>query len=119
KPIEEIERAFKKSGACWKPAPLARTLEIADRCQFSLDELRYEYPLELAPEGHTPMSYLRHLAWKGASRRWPEGVPDNIRGTIEHELALIEELRYEAFFLTVWDIVRFARERGILCQGRG
>lgn len=141
KPIEEIERAFsptrqrgtrpelnRRHDSSGEPVPrsrvgldnaIARTLEIADRCHFSLDELRYEYPLELAPEGHTPMSYLRHLAWKGANRRWPEGVPDRIRGIIEHELALIEELRYEAFFLTVWDIVRFARGRRILCQGRG
>jgi error-prone DNA polymerase len=112
KPIEQIARAFGRGS-------LTRTLEIADRCRFSLEELRYEYPIELAPEGYTPMSYLRHMAWKGANKRYPGGVPEKVRGLLEHELGLIEELKYEAFFLTVWDLVRFARHRGILCQGRG
>ena len=96
-----------------------RTQEIAQQCTFSLDELRYEYPEELAPPGYTPIEYLKHLTWQGASSRYPKGLPDKIRRLIEHELELIEELRYEPYFLTVWDLVRFARSRGILCQGRG
>ena len=101
------------------PEALRRTLEIARQTTFSLDELRYEYPEELAPAGQTPMQYLTRLAWEGAGNRYPAGVPDKVRGLIEHELRLIEELRYEAYFLTVWDLVVFARSRGILCQGRG
>ena len=101
------------------PAALARTMEIADRCSFSLDELRYEYPEELAPRGLTPFEYLQQLTWRGAARRYPQGVPAKVRQLIEHELALIRDLRYEAYFLTVWDLVRFARRRDILCQGRG
>lgn len=98
---------------------LDRTVEIAQRLSFSLDELRYEYPEELAPPGLRPADYLAQLAWAGAERRYPEGIPEKVRGMLEHELTLIEELHYEAYFLTVWDLVRFARERGILCQGRG
>ena len=101
------------------PKAMARTLEIADRSTFSLDELRYEYPEELAPPGETPLAYLARLTWAGARKRYPDGVPEKVRELLEHELALIAELHYEAYFLTVWDLVRFARERGILCQGRG
>ena len=101
------------------PEALQRTLEIARQATFSLDELRYEYPEELAPAGQTPMHYLTRLAWLGAEQRYPAGVPEKVRGLIEHELQLIEELHYEAYFLTVWDLVVFARSRGILCQGRG
>jgi error-prone DNA polymerase len=101
------------------PDVVARTVEVADRCNFSLDELRYDYPEELSPAGKTPLEYLTELTWRGASNRYPDGVPDNVRKLIEHELKLIAELRYEAYFLTVWDLVRFARERQILCQGRG
>ncbi|MBL8850515.1 MAG: PHP domain-containing protein, partial [Planctomycetaceae bacterium] len=101
------------------PEAVTRTLEVAARCTFSLDELRYEYPHELCPPGTTPLDYLKRLAWEGAARRYPHGLPDKVRRLIEHELALIEELRYEFYFLTVWDLVRFAREREILCQGRG
>jgi error-prone DNA polymerase len=101
------------------PTALERTLEIAAQTTFSLDELRYEYPEELAPAGQTPMQYLTRLAWDGARDRYPSGVPEKVRGLIEHELRLIEDLRYEAYFLTVWDLVVFARGRGILCQGRG
>jgi len=114
RPIEEIVAAFAAV-----PDAVRRTLEIAGRCAFSLDELRYEYPEELAPNGFTPMAYLTHLAWKGAHERYPGGIPDKVRRLIEHELILIQELKYEAYFLTVWDLVRFARQRGILCQGRG
>jgi error-prone DNA polymerase len=101
------------------PEAIARTLEIAQRCHFSLDELRYEYPEELSPPGTTPLEYLTQLTWEGAARRYPAGLPDKVRRQIEHELALITELRYEAYFLTVWDLVRYARTRNILCQGRG
>jgi error-prone DNA polymerase len=101
------------------PGAIERTLEVAGRCQFSLDELRYEYPEELCPAGQQPIDYLRKLAWLGAGKRYPAGIPDKVRGLIEHELTLIEELKYEAYFLTVWDLVKFARGRGILCQGRG
>ncbi|MCS7046275.1 MAG: error-prone DNA polymerase, partial [Gemmataceae bacterium] len=101
------------------PAAVARTVEVAQRCTFSLDELRYEYPEELCPAGETPLSYLTRLTWEGARRQYPAGVPDKVRRLIAHELALIAELRYEAYFLTVWDLVQFARSRGILCQGRG
>ena len=101
------------------PEALRQTLEIAQQTTFSLDELRYEYPEELAPPGQTPMEYLTRLAWEGARNRYPQGVPDKVRGLVEHELQLIEELHYEAYFLTVWDLVVFARSRGILCQGRG
>jgi error-prone DNA polymerase len=101
------------------PGAIARGLEIAERCEFRLDELRYEYPTELAPEGMTPIEYLRQLTEEGAQWRYPNGVPEKVRRLIEHELALIAEMRYEAYFLTVWDLVRFARGRNILCQGRG
>ena len=101
------------------PEAVQRTLEIAGRCTFSLDELKYEYPQELAPPGMTPLEHLQQLTWAGAHQRYPQGIPPKVRGLIEHELALIEELRYEAYFLTVWDLARFARERQILHQGRG
>ncbi len=101
------------------PQAVARTVEVAERCTFSLGELRYEYPEELCPPGTTPLEHLTRLTWEGASQHYSEGVPDKVRRLIEHELGLIAELRYEAYFLTVWDLVRFARGRGILCQGRG
>jgi DNA-directed DNA polymerase III PolC len=98
---------------------LAETLAVAERCTFSLDELKYEYPREIVPPGETPATYLRKLVEQGAQSRWPQGVPDRARGIIEHELELIAELRYEPYFLTVYDIVARARSLGILCQGRG
>jgi error-prone DNA polymerase len=93
--------------------------EIARRCTFSLNELRYEYPHELVPAGLTARAHLAELTWAGARERYPGGLPDKVRRLIEQELALIAELKYEHYFLTVWDLVRFARGRGILCQGRG
>ena len=111
---EELRTTFARV-----PAALHRTLEIASRCTFSLDELRYEYPEELAPHGQTPFDYLQQLTWRGAHKRYPGGIPDKVRHLLEHELSLVQELRYEAYFLTVWDLVRFARQRHILCQGRG
>ncbi|MCZ6895729.1 MAG: error-prone DNA polymerase [Gammaproteobacteria bacterium] len=102
------------------PADLLReTLVLAERCNFCLSELHYDYPRELVPEGKTPSSHLRSLTEAGMRRRWPQGAPEKVRRLIDHELALITELNYEAFFLTVYDIVEFARARGILCQGRG
>ncbi|MFM7842770.1 MAG: error-prone DNA polymerase, partial [Planctomycetota bacterium] len=95
------------------------TREVADRCHFSLAELRYEYPEELVPAGHTPASYLNQSTWEGARQRYPEGIPAKVRELLEYELQIIAELRYEPYFLTVWDMVCFARRRGILCQGRG
>ncbi|MDP5054392.1 MAG: error-prone DNA polymerase, partial [Congregibacter sp.] len=98
---------------------LQETLNIARQCRFNLSELRYEYPEEVVPDGHNARDYLRELSWQGANKRWPNGTPTAIRERIEKELALIAELDYEYYFLTVYDIVRFARDRGILCQGRG
>ena len=98
---------------------LAETVRIAERCRFSLDELRYEYPHELVPTGETPRSHLRTLTEAGLRRRWPHGAPASIEEQIERELALIAELHYEPYFLTVHDIVAEAHRRGILCQGRG
>ena len=100
-------------------ALLAETLTLAERCHFSLDELRYEYPEELTPAGETPKSWLRRLVEQGLAWRFSRDVPERVSRLVAHELELIAELRYEAFFLTVHDLVRFARSRGILCQGRG
>ncbi|MCB1760387.1 MAG: PHP domain-containing protein, partial [Gammaproteobacteria bacterium] len=100
-------------------ALLRETLRLAQRCHFSLDELRYEYPTELVPPGVTASAHLRKLTEAGMRQRWPEAPPTRVRALVEHELALIAELGYEPYFLTVHDIVRFARRRGILCQGRG
>ncbi|MCH2213068.1 MAG: error-prone DNA polymerase [Fuerstiella sp.] len=101
------------------PEAVLRTREIADRCSFSLDELRYEYPEELCPDGRAPSDYLEQLTWNGARERYPNGIPCHVGDQISHELQLIRKLKYETYFLTVWDLVRFARGRGILCQGRG
>ncbi len=103
----------------YPPELLAETLRVAERCALSLDELRYEYPEELVPAGETPATWLRKLAVEGLAWRFPGGVPGNVSELVERELALIADLAYEPFFLTVHDIVRFARERKILCQGRG
>ncbi|HEX7324848.1 MAG TPA: error-prone DNA polymerase [Rhodanobacteraceae bacterium] len=105
--------------AIYPPALLAEAVRIAERCTFSLDELRYRYPAELVPAGHTPTTWLRHLTEDGLRWRWPHGESAAVRAQVEHELALIAELKYEPYFLTVHDIVRFARSRCILCQGRG
>ena len=103
----------------YPPEMLAESVQIAARCTFSLDELRYEYPEEIVPAGETPASWLRAETERGLRRRYPAGVPDSVRERIEHELALIAEMAYEAYFLTVYDIVCFARDQKILCQGRG
>ncbi|HTS84924.1 MAG TPA: error-prone DNA polymerase [Usitatibacter sp.] len=98
---------------------LAASLDLASRCTFSLDEIRYEYPEELVPRGQTPTTHLRELTLKGMARRYPDGAPANVVEIVEHELKLIAELAYEPFFLTVNDIVEYARSQEILCQGRG
>ena len=103
----------------YRPEWLETTLVLAGRCAFSLDELRYEYPEEIVPPGHTPASWLRQLTEEGVLRRFPAGVTPPVRATIEHELALIAQLKYEPYFLTVADLVQWARAQGILCQGRG
>ncbi len=115
KPPQEMARLFSRY-----PQALARTLEIAERCRFSLAELAYQYPQEAAIPGLTPQQALERLVWEGAaSDRYPEGVPDKVVAILEHELRLIEKLRYAPYFLTVNSIVRFARSQDILCQGRG
>jgi len=112
RPVGELARIY--------PGRLLKeTLAVAERIDFSLGELRYEYPRELVPEGATPASHLRDLTENGMRWRWPDGASAKVRQLVEYELKLIGELRYEAYFLTVRDIVRFARGRGILCQGRG
>ena len=116
---ERCLKPLSKLAALYGREMLAETMNLADRCTFSLSELRYEYPRELVPERLTPAAHLRQLTEAGARERWPEGVPRHAAELIEKELALIAELGYEYFFLTVYDIVRFARGRGILCQGRG
>ncbi|MCK6549206.1 error-prone DNA polymerase [Myxococcota bacterium] len=101
------------------PELLERSVELADRSTFRLDELKHDFTLELLPPGESGMSYLRKLVERGAEERYPGGAPDEVRRQIEHELKLIEDLQFIGYFLTVWDLVRFARSRGILCQGRG
>ena len=101
------------------PEAVARTIEIANRCTFSMDELAYQYPEERTMPGLTPQQALEKLTWEGATERYPEGLPDEVRAKLEHELQLIERLHYAPYFLTVNSIVRFARSKDILCQGRG
>ncbi|OYT86413.1 MAG: error-prone DNA polymerase [Burkholderiales bacterium PBB6] len=103
----------------YPPAWLEATVAVAGQCAFSLNELRYEYPREVVPEQHTPTSWLRALTEQGAAQRFPAGVPANVQAQIEHELGLIAQLGYEPYFLTVADLVHWARGQGILCQGRG
>ena len=112
-------RAMGRLAKIYPPELLAETLAVAARCEFSLDELRYEYPEELVPPGETPATHLRRLTAEGMKARFPHGAPQKVVAQVERELALIRELAYEAYFLTVHDIVRFARSRDILCQGRG
>ena len=114
KPPQEMARLFDRY-----PEALARTVTIAERCRFSLDELSYQYPEEATIPGLTPQQALARLTWEGAAERYPEGVPDKVTAILRHELRLIETLQYAPYFLTVNSIVRFARSHGILCQGRG
>jgi error-prone DNA polymerase len=112
-------RSRERLAALYPAELLANTLVIADKCNFSLGELRYHYPLEAVLPGHTPAQTLRQYTQQGALMRYPTGVPATVQAQLEHELALITDLKYEMYFLTVHDIVRFARSRDILCQGRG
>ena len=112
RPIDELLTLY-------PPEMLAESLEIASRCHFSMDTLRYEYPEDLVPPHLSPSDYLRQLTMEGARERWPSGMPSETMDLVEKELALIAELNYEHYFLTVQDIVQFARSQGILCQGRG
>ncbi len=112
-------RSCEELAQLYPAALLTETLRISQRCHFQLDQLKYHYPHELVPPGHDTTSWLRKLVEDGARWRWPEGIPEKARAQLEHELELIADLHYESYFLTVHDIVRFARERGILCQGRG
>jgi len=114
KPPEEMQRLFQRY-----PEALARTIEITQRCRFTLDELAYQYPEERDDPTLTPQETLEKLTWEGAQARYPEGLPDRVRKALEHELRLIAKLAYAPYFLTVNSIVRFARSREILCQGRG
>jgi error-prone DNA polymerase len=114
KPPDEMARLFAAH-----PDAIGRTEEVARRCVFSLDELVYEYPDEPVPPGLTPDAHLAALTWAGAACRYPDGIPETLRANLVKELALIEKLGYARYFLTVHDIVQYARDQGILCQGRG
>jgi len=114
KPADEMARLFSDY-----PEAITNTQKITQKCQFNLDELRYEYPIDPTSQGRTPQEELDHQTRLGMQERYPDGVPLKVREQIEHELSLIDELGYAPYFLTVHDIVRFARSRDILCQGRG
>jgi error-prone DNA polymerase len=116
---ERCLRPLERLRELYPAALLEQTLAIAERCTFNLEELRYEYPEEIVPAGETPTSHLRALTWAGCAKRWPQGAPPAVRKGLEHELRLIAELKFEPFFLTVHDVVQFARSQSILCQGRG
>ena len=114
KPTDEMLRLFRQY-----PDAIRRTQEIAEACRFSLDSLQYVYPEEITSEGRTPQEELAFLAWRGAKERFGDIIPEKTRAAILHELAFIEQMNYPAYFLTVYDVVRYARQQGILCQGRG
>ena len=112
-------RSRLRLASLYRPEWLEATVDIAGSCAFSLAELKYEYPREITPDGHTPTSWLRQLTEAGVQNRFPQGEPPAVRAMVEHELALIAQLKYEPYFLTVADIVSWARSQNILCQGRG
>ena len=112
-------RTLPRLAQIYPPALLDETLRVAERCDFDLDTLRYEYPAELVPPGYTATTYLRKLTEDGYRRRFPDGAPERVRAALENELELVAELGYEHFFLTVYDVVEYARRQHILCQGRG
>ena len=110
--LQQLENLYPKT-------LIDETVKIADRCQFSLDELRYEYPDEVLPANLSPSRYLRELVFDGAKKRWPKGITEKVEQQIEYELKVIKKLAFEHYFLTVYDIVYFAKHNHILCQGRG
>jgi DNA-directed DNA polymerase III PolC len=114
KPPQEMMRLFRDA-----PEAIEETMALSDALSFSLDELRYEYPDEQIEGFSNAQDALAHLTYKGATRRYPQGLPDKVHANLEHELKLIAQLQYAPYFLTVYDIVNFARSQGILCQGRG
>lgn len=114
KPLDEMHRLFRKY-----PDAIRQTLEITEACTFSLDKLKYQYPKEVTSNGRTPQEELTMLAWQGANQIYGESIPDKIKANINYELTFIEQMNYAEYFLTVYDIVRYAREQKILCQGRG
>lgn len=114
KPVEEMHRLFRQY-----PDAIRQAQVIADACHFSLDELKYQYPKEITSDGNTPQQELIILTWRGAHDRFGETIPEKVKNTIEYELKFIDEMNYAEYFLTVYDIVRYARDRKILCQGRG
>lgn len=114
KPADEMSRLFRQY-----PEAIERTEELAEACCFSLDELKYEYPEEITSKGRTPQEELTSLAWEGAKEKYGENIPEKTKGAIKYELDFIEKMNYAAYFLTVYDIVRYARSQNILCQGRG
>lgn len=116
---EQHLRSRLRLGNIYPARAIQETLRIASLCHFSLNELRYEYPDELVPAGQTPATFLRQEVYAGAQQRYPQGISTETRNKIEYELHLINDLAYEPYFLTVYDIVRFARSQDILCQGRG
>ncbi|CAB3964460.1 MULTISPECIES: error-prone DNA polymerase [Burkholderia] len=116
---EQHLRARNRIGNLYSPAEIEETCMILDTCDFKLDSLRYEYPDEIVPKGLTPTSYLEQETMAGAAIRYPQGVPEKVSKQIRYELGLIAQLSYEPFFLTVYDIVKYARSQNILCQGRG
>ncbi|MBN1379768.1 MAG: error-prone DNA polymerase [Gammaproteobacteria bacterium] len=129
-PIHEVAHALYPNGerhlrqrnilaGLYPPELLKQTVCIADRCSFSLDELHYEYPDEIVPPEHTPVSWLRELTYRGANKYWPKGIAARVKLQLEYELKLISELSYEPYFLTIYDVVEYARSQNILCQGRG
>ncbi|MFT8958969.1 MAG: PHP domain-containing protein, partial [Gluconobacter oxydans] len=114
KPPQEVARLFSRY-----PEAVARTMDIMERCRFSLDDLAYQYPDELSVPGQTPQQALEMLTWEAASRTYPEGIPDEVCQSLNHELSLIGRMEYAPYFLTVNSIVHYARSQDILCQGRG
>ncbi len=114
KTMDEMERLFRQY-----PVAIRHTEEIAESCLFSLDELKYQYPKEITSEGRTPQGELTFLVWEGAKQLFGEKIPEKITANIKYELAFMEQMNYAEYFLTVYDLVRFAREQNILCQGRG
>lgn len=114
KPVEEMHRLFRQY-----PDAIDNALEIAASCNFSLDQLKYRYPKEITSEGRTPQEELIFLTWRGANQIYNSSVPEKVKATIKHELTFIDQMNYAEYFLTVYDVVKYAREQGILCQGRG